>query len=444
MKIPINEELNYMKYLFGYQKGRVISEQYKPQLNPDGCENGYYKDCTTKLCTPIPKNTKIVYSQEELEITNEAYSKIPIYNKEYESSFKKGYDAYVLNQNFCYTKFSKKPYVVPYKYSDGYCNFYLLQTDNGENRSSEDFPNKPPVKYYTYNSSEDYKDKITNGGYKWCPGADKGTFPKSWFRWKGCYEYLWPRQVVNVGEIKNKSMSINDLGGTIGVGSPTSNQEISSLKEILANSSPFENLDTNNLLKWEQSSEGKLLIPLMNKLVAHQIWNMHNSKGNGYFVSFKSLPNVLLSCIEPIKSEPIKPPEPIEDPKPIEIEDPKPIEDPEPTVNPNYPEYSLQYKKKKYLDVKLPKNKLKSVFDRGVLNTPGRFKISEKDPKEIARYVKYYEGYDDDEGNHIPGEIEKAQQQNRQIKFLEPVSDEDELAQQRYKEEYAEYKKTYK
>ena len=81
MKISINEELNYMKYLFGYQKGRVISEQYKPQLNPDGCENGYYKDCTTKLCTPIPKNTKIVYSQEELEITNEAYSKIPIDNK---------------------------------------------------------------------------------------------------------------------------------------------------------------------------------------------------------------------------------------------------------------------------------------------------------------------------------------------------------------------------
>jgi hypothetical protein len=163
----------------------------------------------------------------------------------------------------------------------------------------------------------------------------------------------------------------------------------------------------------------------------------------------------IIKKTEPIITEPIEdpkqpikdpeppigpPPPPIEDPKPP-IKEPDPIKDPEPTVNPNYPEYSLQYKKKKYLDVKLPKNKVKSVFDRGVLNTPGRFKISEKDPKEIARYVKYYEGYDDNEGNHIPGEIEKAQQQNRQIRFLDPVSDEDELAQQGYKEDYAEYKK---
>ena len=83
MKIPINEELNYMKYLFGYQKGRVISEQYKPQLNPDGCEKGYYKDCTTKLCTPIPPNTKITYSQKNYDSMTKIYGKIEKYNQYY-------------------------------------------------------------------------------------------------------------------------------------------------------------------------------------------------------------------------------------------------------------------------------------------------------------------------------------------------------------------------
>jgi len=299
MKIPINEELNYMKYLFGYQKGRVISEQYKPQLNPDGCEKGYYKDCTTKLCTPIPKNTKIVYTQKDFDK----------YKKILDISKKRNVDAEKYIKKWELEKFDWLNWVI---------------TDLSGN------------------------DKVYN------KNAD-----------------------INLGLIKK------------------------------------------------------------------QYW--HNSDGWGT-VTYKIF-NLILACIEtpvPISATTVSSSgttEPPVGPPPPPIEDPKPIEVPKPTVNPNYPEYSLQYKKKKYLDVKLPKNKLKSVFDRGVLNTPGRFKISEKDPKEIARYVKYYEGYDDDQGNHIPGEIEKAQQQNRQIKFLDPVSDEDELAQQSYKEDYAEYKK---
>lgn len=299
MKTSINEELNYMKYLFGYQKGRVISEQYNPQLTKDGCEKEYYRDCTTKLCVVIPKNTKVVYTQED-------FNK---YKKILDISKKRNVDAEKYIKKWELEKYDKLEWVI---------------TDLSGN------------------------DKVYN------KNAD-----------------------INLGLIKK------------------------------------------------------------------QYW--HNGDGWGT-VTYKIF-NLILACIEtpvPISATTVSSSgttEPPVGPPPPPIEDPKPIEVPKPTVNPNYPEYSLQYKKKKYLDVKLPKNKLKSVFDRGVLNTPGRFKISEKDPKEIARYVKYYEGYDDDQGNHIPGEIEKAQQQNRQIRFLDPVSDEDELAQQSYKEDYAEYKK---
>ena len=90
MKISINEELNYMKYLFGYQKGRVISEQYNPQLNKDGCEKGYYRDCTTGECTPIPPNTKITYSQKNYDSMTKIYGKIEKYNQEYEKKNKRG------------------------------------------------------------------------------------------------------------------------------------------------------------------------------------------------------------------------------------------------------------------------------------------------------------------------------------------------------------------
>ena len=55
MKILL-EELNYIKYLFGYQKGKVISEQKTPKkLGVDGCENGLYFDCTTKQCIKKPE-----------------------------------------------------------------------------------------------------------------------------------------------------------------------------------------------------------------------------------------------------------------------------------------------------------------------------------------------------------------------------------------------------
>ena len=349
MKILINEELNYMKYLFGYQKGRVISEQYNPQLNPDGCEKEYYRDCATKTCVKKPKGSTIAYSKEEFDKKQEIYE----FSKEHN---RKGLH-YIKVRN----EYNKK------------AGWNYVHT-----------PEKTPKDTNIYVGLPSGKEKVVKGKPTYYDGKNYDTF-----------------------DITNQNPS--DCTATVKLSS-------------------YE----NNLKKRDFKLSGMC------------VWICE-----GHYYPLLIISKPIIACIEtpvPISATtvsssgttepPVGPPPPIEDPKPIEA--------PKPTVNPNYPEYSLQYKKKKYLDVKLPKNKLKSVFDRGVLNTPGRFKISEKDPKEIARYVKYYEGYDDDQGNHIPGEIEKAQQQNRQIRFLEPVSNEDELAQQSYKEEYAEYKKTYK
>ena len=347
MKIPINEELNYMKYLFGYQKGRVISEQYKPQLNPDGCEKGYYKDCTTKTCVKKPKGSTIAYSKEEFDKKQEIYESSKEHNR-------KGLHYIKVNNEY-----NKK------------AGWNYVQT-----------PEKTPKEPYVYVGLPSGKEKVVKGKPTYYDGKNYDTF-----------------------DITNRNPS-----------DCTANVKLSSYE--------------NNLKKRDFKLSGMCV---------------RICEGHYYPLLIISKP--ILACIEtpvPISATTVSSGEtvtPISATTVSSGETVTPPLPPEPTVNPNYPEYSLQYKKKKYLDVKLPKNKLKSVFDRGVLNTPGRFKISEKDPKEIARYVKYYEGYDDDQGNHIPGEIEKAQQQNRQIRFLDPVSDEDELAQQSYKEDYAEYKK---
>jgi hypothetical protein len=437
MKISINEELNYMKYLFGYQKGRVISEQYKPQLNPDGCEKGYYRDCKTNQCVVIPANTKITYSQKTYDFMVKTYAKIKQYNEAYEKSINKFYT--------------------------DYWNYYL----NVEKRQLS-FTN--PItklkiyspKYHSFLDFNDFKKKIDKGNFAnianisinkpvfdWIKNITKKYNPNYYNLLKKTRKFALNTNLDRILELDVDKYDFYRYN--------VSREEV--IKKLI--------IDDNNVSvlllgrKWFFSDEYKLLNPLIDKMYDLDL----NLYDDSFIITFhfKKPPSVILGCestniikkTEPIITEPIEdpkqpikdpeppigpPPPPIEDPKPP-IKEPDPIKDPEPTVNPNYPEYSLQYKKKKYLDVKLPKNKVKSVFDRGVLNTPGRFKISEKDPKEIARYVKYYEGYDDNEGNHIPGEIEKAQQQNRQIRFLDPVSDEDELAQQGYKEEYAEYKK---
>ena len=49
------------------------------------------------------------------------------------------------------------------------------------------------------------------------------------------------------------------------------------------------------------------------------------------------------------------------------------------------------------------------------------------------------EGYEDEDGNHIPGEIEKAEQEGRQINFEGHSSIKDKKAQETYNKEYDEY-----
>ena len=151
MKISINEELNYMKYLFGYQKGRVISEQYKPQLNKDGCEKGYYRDCTTGECTLIPPNTKITYSQKNYDSMTKIYGKIEKYNQEYEK---------------------KTNELLRFGWSVELQRDVLIDSDTGS---------KSP-KYYTYTDFNDYKRKYEQGNFPAIPKSPINKPVIDWFK----------------------------------------------------------------------------------------------------------------------------------------------------------------------------------------------------------------------------------------------------------------------
>jgi hypothetical protein len=54
MKTQLNEELDSIKYLFGYQKGRVISEQNNVLLTEiDGQTKEEYLDCVQQFGDPV-------------------------------------------------------------------------------------------------------------------------------------------------------------------------------------------------------------------------------------------------------------------------------------------------------------------------------------------------------------------------------------------------------
>jgi hypothetical protein len=395
----------------------IIEQQTPPQLGKDGCEKGYYRSCDTKECVPIPPNTKITYSQKNYDVMTKVYGQIEKLNEIYEKQLNDFYQ---------------------YEWNE-YLNETFFRTLSWRDKKNKE--HKAPQKFYTFTDFNDFKRKLSNGYYTRIPNIPSNKPLIDWINKipdasqknhyidnyltkpvkKNDYDYYRPKLFFKMTEARKDNMYVDQ--GSIQI----------------------DHFDFT-WDKWKSSSAGILLYPLIDKM-----YDTHRSGTEGWdpiILHFKTPPNVILGCLSAetpttngatgtttptttdTKTTGTTTPTPI-----------TPIEEPKPIVNPDYPEYTLQYKKKKYLDVKLPQNKIKRVFDRGVLDTPGRFRFSEKDPKEIAKYKKYYEGYDDDEGNHIPGEIEKAQQQNRQIKFLEPVSKEDELAQQRYKEEYAEYKK---
>jgi hypothetical protein len=413
----IKKELNR---IFDYERGRVISEQKTPpQLGKDGCQKGYYRSCETKECTPIPPNTKITYSQKNYDVMTKVYGQIEKLNEIYEKQLNDFYQ---------------------YEWNE-YLNDTTFRTLDWYDKKYKQ--HKAPQKFYTFTDFNDFKRKLSNGYYTKIPNIPINKPLIDWINkipdatqkkliidgWvtkpvkKNDYDYYRPKLFFKMTEARKDNMYVDQ--GSIQI----------------------DRLDFT-WDKWKSSSAGILLYPLIDKM--YEILRSGTEGGTPIILHFKTPPNVILGCEsgETITNNVITPTTTgtttptTTDTKTTGTTTPiTPIEQPKPTVNPDYPEYTLQYKKKKYLDVKLPQNKIKRVFDRGVLDTPGRFRFSEKDPKEIAKYKKYYEGYDDEEGNHIPGEIEKAQQQNRQIKFLDPISKDDELAQQRYKEEYAQYKK---
>jgi hypothetical protein len=100
------------------------------------------------------------------------------------------------------------------------------------------------------------------------------------------------------------------------------------------------------------------------------------------------------------------------------------------------PEYSANY----------PKNRIgyddynwyttKSGLPKRQPNTGGFYKKTSKKVQDIKNYM---EGYEDEDGNYIPGEIENAEREGRQLNFQGNFSKADKEAQENYNKEYDEY-----
>jgi hypothetical protein len=153
--------------------------------------------------------------------------------------------------------------------------------------------------------------------------------------------------------------------------------------------------------------------------------------------------------------------EPIVEEKPIVIEEPvveefipMPIKEPElidtttgdiigqseqllaPEYSPSYPKNRIGYDKYNWNSGKQVGMGTKWTLPKRQRNTGGFYPKMSKKVEEIKNYM---EGYEDEDGNHIPGEIEKAEQEGRQINFKGNVSKADKEAQETYTQEYNEY-----
>ena len=100
------------------------------------------------------------------------------------------------------------------------------------------------------------------------------------------------------------------------------------------------------------------------------------------------------------------------------------------------PEYSANYPKNRIGYNKYNWNTTKSGLNKRQPNTGGFYKKASKKVEDLQNYM---EGYEDEDGNYIPGEIEKAKQEGRQIKFKGNVSKGDKEAQEKYIQEYGDY-----
>jgi hypothetical protein len=341
MKNIVNEELNYMKYLFDYQRGKVISEQTTNKvLEKDGCEKGFYRDCTTKTCVKTPKASVIVYSQEEFEKEQKIYQISKEHNRK---------------------------------------GLHYAKVDNEWAKKSGWTPANFPAPCGTQDFLEvglpSGKEKVVQG----TPRLYNGVYYKNF-------------DIIN----QNPSACGNGI-------------KLSSYK--------------NDLKKKGLRLSGMC------------IWICEGS----YYPLLK-ITKPILACLEtPVTefSSVTTTTTPIPSPTPTPTPKPQPVVStiPEPTNTIEYPEYNPPLVKKSFgYD---PKGKILNPFDNK--NHYGGF--YPKYTKKMREIEKYYYGYDDQNGNHIDGEIEKAKKQNRRINFLKPFSNDDTLSQKTYNDEFDEYLK---
>ena len=121
----------------------------------------------------------------------------------------------------------------------------------------------------------------------------------------------------------------------------------------------------------------------------------------------------------------------------------EPIEAPQYTLDP----YTAE---RPYLDVQLPQNKIKRLFDRGVIDSKGHIELGRKDKTRlIPRIVQkvtgydpaYFEGSYDEEGKYIPGELDYGNEVGGRMEFRGAASLQDLINQQKYAKEWEEYER---
>jgi hypothetical protein len=162
--------------------------------------------------------------------------------------------------------------------------------------------------------------------------------------------------------------------------------------------------------------------------------------------------NTPIPPINPVIKEPIE--LPIIDPPLLENKNIGELRTPNFTVSDpiEAPQYTLEpyTADRMRLDVKLPQNKLKSWFDKGVIDTKGHIGLGKRNetrliPKIVQKVTgydpAYFEGYEDEEGNFVPGELDYGNATGSEIEFKGAASLRDFMNQKKYKKEYEEYDK---
>ena len=107
-----------------------------------------------------------------------------------------------------------------------------------------------------------------------------------------------------------------------------------------------------------------------------------------------------------------------------------------PEYSPSYPENRIGYDKYNWYSGRQVGMGTKWTLPKRQPKTGGFY---DKMSKKVEDIKNYMEGYEDEDGNHIPGEIEKAEQEGRQINFEGHSSIKDKKAQETYNKEYDEY-----